>query len=74
MASPNNRNAPRMLERGILCIVIGGAVLLAPYFVRSAAWQEMVGGAQVVGWFAVVLGVALVVVELVQRGKRKAGR
>ena len=61
-----------MLERGVLCVLIGAAVLVAPYFVHSALWQQMVGGAQVVGWFAVVLGVALVAVELMQRAKRKA--
>jgi hypothetical protein len=62
-----------MRERGILCIVIGAAVLIAPRFLASPAWREMVGGAYLVGWFAVVLGVALVVVDLVQRA-RTGGR
>ncbi|VTU24142.1 hypothetical protein SRS16CHR_03393 [Variovorax sp. SRS16] len=56
-----------MLERGILCILIGAAVLLAPRFLSSPSWQEMVGGAYLVGWFALVLGIALVVVDLLQR-------
>jgi len=52
-----------MLERGLMCILIGAAVLLAP-----------IGGAYVVGWFALVLGVALVAVDLLQRAKKSGGR
>jgi len=62
-----------MLPRGIACIVIGIAVLLAPMFLRSPSYRDMIGGAYLVGWFAIVLGIALVAVELVQRAKRKAG-
>jgi hypothetical protein len=62
-----------MLPRGIACIVIGIAVLLAPKFLQSPAYRDMIGGAYLVGWFAIVLGVALVAVEGVQRAKRKAG-
>jgi hypothetical protein len=58
-----------MLERGILCILIGAAVLLAPHFLQSPSWREIIGGAYLVGWFALALGVALVVVDLVQRAK-----
>ncbi len=61
-----------MFERGLLCILIGAAVLIAPHFVTSAGWREMLVGAHVVGWFALVLGIALVVVDLIQRAKGKA--
>ena len=60
-----------MLERGILCILIGAAVLIAPSFLQSPTWRETVGGAYIVGWFALVLGIALVGVDLVQRAKSK---
>ena len=60
-----------MLERGLLCILIGAAVLIAPHYLSSPHWREMVGGAHVVGWFALVLGAALVVVDLVQRVRGK---
>ncbi|VWX57650.1 conserved hypothetical protein [Burkholderiales bacterium 8X] len=63
------RRAPRMYERGILCILIGAAVLLAPYFLTSPTWLNMIAGASVVGWFAVVLGVALTAVDLFNRAK-----
>jgi len=67
MAQPKRQL--RTLERGILCLVIGAAVLLAPRFLQGTRWFDMVAGAYVVGWFALALGVALVAVGLFQRGK-----
>ncbi|SDI06304.1 hypothetical protein [Variovorax sp. OV700] len=67
MAQPKRQL--RTLERGILCLVIGAAVLLAPRFLQGTRWFDMVAGASVVGWFALALGVALVAVGLFQRGK-----
>lgn len=69
MAQPKRQL--RTLERGILCLVIGGAVLLGPRFLQGTRWFEMVAGAYLVGWFALVLGVALIVVELVKLGKKR---
>lgn len=60
-----------MLPRGIACIVIGAAVLLAPMFIQSPGTREMIRGAYLVGWFAIVLGAALVVVELLQRARQR---
>ncbi|MDM0117024.1 hypothetical protein QTI66_33410 [Variovorax sp. J22R133] len=59
----------QMLPRGVACIVIGIVVLLAPQFLQSPAYREMIGGAYLVGWFAIVLGVALVAVALFKRSK-----
>ena len=67
MAQPQRQL--RTLERGILCLVIGAAVLLAPRFLQGTRWFEMVAGAYLVGWFALALGVALVGVGLFQRDK-----
>lgn len=63
-----------MFERGILCAIIGIAVLVSPYFLQSPKWRDMVGGAYLVGWFALVLGVALIVGEVIQRLKKKRSR
>jgi hypothetical protein len=63
-----------MLERGLLCILIGAAVLLAPHFLQSPGWRETIAGAHLVGWFALVLGVALVAVDLLQRAKKSGSR
>jgi len=56
------------LFRGIACIVIGAAVLLAPHFLGTTGFAEAVGGSGLVGWFAIVLGAVLVVVHLTRRG------
>ena len=66
-----SNSSSQMLARGIACIVIGAVVLLAPHFLQSASYREMIGGANLVGWFAIVLGVALVVVDLVKRSRKR---
>ncbi|WP_418119819.1 hypothetical protein [Variovorax sp. 350MFTsu5.1] len=69
MAQPKRQL--RTLERGILCLVISVAVLLGPRFLQGTRWFEMVAGAYLVGWFALVLGIALIVVELVKLGRKR---
>ena len=48
-----------LLFKGLAITLIGAAILLGPYVARSPAVQELLTGARVVGWFALVLGVAL---------------
>jgi hypothetical protein len=71
MASKPSR-APRTFERGILCALIGVAVLVGPRFLQSPMWRDMIGGAYIVGWFALVLGIALIAVDVVGRLKRRS--
>ena len=47
--------------KGILCIMIGLGVVLSPYFITSPGMQGIVGKSAAVGWFALVLGLAFVV-------------
>ena len=47
-----------LLIKGILCILIGLGVLLSPYYITSPGMQGIVAQASLVGWFALVLGVA----------------
>ena len=63
-----------MAERGVLCLLIGIAVLVAPHFLASSGWHDMIAGAATVGWFAVVMGIALIVDDLVHRAKGKTPR
>ena len=56
-----------LLFKGVTCALIGLIVLLVPYFARSGSVREMMHQAAVVGWFALVLGVAF----LVQYGLRQ---
>jgi uncharacterized membrane protein HdeD (DUF308 family) len=46
--------------KGILCILIGLGVLVSPYFITSPGMQGIVAKSSVVGWFALVLGIAFV--------------
>lgn len=57
-----------MAERGILCILIGAAVLIGPHFLLAPGLRDTLAGATVVGWFAVVLGIALIAIDLFKRG------
>ena len=63
---PNNSNTRKaetqanndLLIKCVLCILIGLGVLLSPYFITSPGMQSIVAKASLVGWFALVLGVA----------------
>lgn len=47
-----------LLIKGILCTLIGLGVLVTPYFVTSPGMQNIVSQSGLVGWFALVLGLA----------------
>jgi uncharacterized membrane protein HdeD (DUF308 family) len=60
---PNNSNVRRKANnelalRGILCLLIGLGVLVSPYFITSPGMQGIVAQSSLVGWFALVLGIA----------------
>ena len=63
--NPTNRQSDKktnndLLTKGVLCSLIGLGVLLSPYFVTSPGMQGIVVNASLVGWFALVLGVAFI--------------
>ena len=64
-------NKDQMLLRGVIVTLIGVAVLLGPQVLRSEGWREMLVGAQMVGWFALVLGLAMIGVDLLRRVRKK---
>ncbi len=60
---PNNNNARNktnneLLIKGILCVLIGLGVLVTPHFISSPGMQGIVAKSALVGWFALVLGLA----------------
>lgn len=63
----SNKANNELLFKGCLCALIGLAVLVSPYFIRSPGMQGIVAGASLVGWFALVLGCAFVGVYLRRR-------
>ena len=63
--NPTNRQSDKktnndLLTKGVLCSLIGLGVLLSPYFVTSPGMQGIVANASLVGWFALVLGLAFI--------------
>ncbi len=56
-----------LLFKGILCVVIGAAVLLAPHFLSNPGTRDTLAQAAPVGWFATVLGCAFVGLYLRRR-------
>ena len=50
-----------LLYKGVLCALIGLAVLISPYFMNAPDLRSIVGGASLVGWFSLVLGGAFLV-------------
>ena len=61
-----------LLFKGVTCALIGLVILLAPFVARSASVRELMGQAALVGWFALVLGIAFGVQYGLRRAK--AGR
>ncbi|MDP2449762.1 MAG: hypothetical protein Q8M93_10585 [Polaromonas sp.] len=60
-----------LLVKGLLCVLIGLAVLVSPYFITSPGMQGIVANSSLVGWFALVLGLGFVAVYV---RRRLAGR
>ena len=56
--SSKNPRAHDMLWRGVLCAGIGLAVLLSPMFMAASPLRDTVAQSSIVGWFALVLGLA----------------
>lgn len=64
MSQPPARRSPSpadkdLLFKGVICAVIGATILLAPWMARSPSVRELMAQAAAVGWFALVLGIAL---------------
>lgn len=58
-----------LLFKGGLCAAIGLGVLLSPAFMGGSGLREVVAQASTVGWFALVLGGALLAKGIVRRWK-----
>jgi len=57
-SKPTAKQNTDLLQRGIMCALIGLAVLIAPSFMAPTGMREAVAGSSLVGWFALVLGIA----------------
>ncbi|MGQ0730407.1 hypothetical protein [Acidovorax sp.] len=61
-----------LLFKGVTLALIGLVILLAPYVARSSSVRDLMTQAALVGWFALVLGIAFGVQYGLRRAK--AGR
>jgi len=61
-----------LLFKGVTLALIGLVILLAPYVARSTSVRDLMGQVRLVGWFALVLGIAFGVQYGLRRAK--AGR
>ncbi len=68
---PTSRGLKRangdLLIKGLLCVVIGLSILLSPYVVKSPGLLQVLGQSQWLGWFALVLGIAIAAVHVKRR-------
>lgn len=58
MPTPTTKPDQDLLFKALVLVLIGAVVLIGPYVARSPAVQELLIGARVAGWFALVLGLA----------------
>jgi len=70
--NPATRQADRqanndLMIKGILCVLIGLAVLVSPHYINSPGMQGIVAKASLVGWFALVLGCAFLGLSIKRR-------
>ena len=61
-----------LLFKGVTLALIGLVILLAPHVARSNSVRDLMGQVALVGWFALVLGIAFGVQYGLRRAK--AGR
>lgn len=54
------RNEADLAWKGGLCTVIGLAVLLGPQFMAPSGMRDTIAQSAIVGWFALVLGLAFI--------------
>ncbi|MBI2729097.1 MAG: hypothetical protein HYX42_22905 [Polaromonas sp.] len=59
--------------KGILLTMIGLGVLVSPYFITSPGMQGIVAKSTLVGWFALVLGIAFLGVFFRRRMAASSG-
>lgn len=60
-----------LLIKGVLCTLIGLAIVLAPRFIGSGdGLGAVVAQSSLVGWFALVLGLAFVANYALRRARR----
>lgn len=71
MSTRPSSSSTDLAWKGGLCSGIGLLVLLAPYFMAASPMRDMLAQSAIVGWFALVLGLAFVGLYFKQRRHRR---
>lgn len=58
--SRQNKSETDLAWKGGLCSLIGLAILLGPHFMGPSGLRDTIAQSGVVGWFALVLGLAFI--------------
>ncbi|MNZ97444.1 hypothetical protein D3C78_1166810 [compost metagenome] len=74
MPTPHTASAQRqayndLMIKGVTCAIIGLVVLVAPFYMQASDLRNIFLQAHIVGWFALVLGLAFVVQGQLRRRK-----
>lgn len=67
-ASPLNND---MLVRGVILVLIGLILIIAPHFMSATPTRELFEHARIPAWFSLVLGAAFVGQYALRRRKQK---
>ncbi len=59
--STQRKHDTELLTKGVICALIGLVILIGPYVARGEGVRELLQQASLVGWFALVLGLAFLV-------------
>lgn len=62
-----HKDDAELLFKGVTCALIGAVILLAPYVARADSVQDLMRQTYLVGWFALVLGLAFVARYVLRR-------
>ncbi|MFN7863978.1 MAG: hypothetical protein ACK5N7_11800 [Curvibacter sp.] len=57
--APDSKADQELLLKALVITLIGVGILLGAHFARSPSVQELLASGRVAGWFALVLGLAL---------------
>lgn len=71
--SRQRKEHSELLFKGVTCAIIGAVILLAPYYARSLSVRDLMQQATLVGWFALVLGLAFMGRYALQRLRSGGG-
>jgi len=69
--SRQRKEQSELLFKGVTCAIIGAVILLAPYYARSLSVRDLMQQATLVGWFALVLGLAFLGRYALQRLRQR---